>query len=412
MTAPSTSRGSLSLLREGSWLSAARVRAAAGMLLLCWVLLFAALPWLAPNMAVGQDFSAFWTAARLALQGRAAASYGGAEQAAMAALFGGGTHPPFFYPPPALLLWLPFAPLPFGVAAALWIGVSGLGYGLAMRAMLGRGGAVLAWAFPGAMVCALFGQNALFSAMLFAAFALTLERAPVVAGMLIGLLLYKPQLAVLVPLALIAARRWRALAGAAVSAAAFASLSFLLFGASAWRGFLAVLPAARAWNADGVPGFDRFASLYAAIRMLGGSAAAAWLAQGLGMALAGVVLAWLARRRPGGAAETALLVTATGFCVPFLGVYDLAIFAVAGAWLAMEAGRSEWLGYERAGLAALYLAPLAIVAAADHGIPLAPLCLMLLAGLVLRRVLRRPRLLPLVLQPDQRAGEFRRDERP
>ncbi|MDE2516545.1 MAG: DUF2029 domain-containing protein [Rhodospirillales bacterium] len=377
------------LLRDGTGLSAARVRAGAGSLLLCWLCLLAALPWLAPNMAVGRDFAAFWTAARLALHGQAVASYGAPGQAAMAALFGSGMYPAFFYPPPALLLWLPFAWLPFGVAAAMWIGVSGLGYGLAMRAMLGRGGLVLAAAFPGAILCALFGQNALFSTLLFAGFAMLLEQAPMRAGMLIGCLLYKPQLAVLVPLALIAARRWRALAGAALSAVALGGMSVVIFGQRSWRAFFAVLPAARAWNADGMPGFDRFASPYAAIRMLGGAPTMAWIVQGAGMALAAILLVWLVHRRPGGPAEAALLVTATGFCVPFLGVYDLVIFAIAGAWLAAEAGRGRWLGYERAGLAALYLAPLAIVAASARGIPLAPLFLILLAALVLRRVVGR-----------------------
>jgi hypothetical protein len=85
---------------------------------------------------------------------------------------------------------------------------------------------------------------------------------------------------------------------------------------------------------------------------------------------------------PFAAAETAMLVIATAFCVPFLGLYDIVIFMVAGAWLVSAANRTGWYRYERVTLALLYMAPLAILVAAAHGIPLAPPAL---AVLVVRR---------------------------
>jgi hypothetical protein len=81
-----------------------------------------------------------------------------------------------------------------------------------------------------------------------------------------------------------------------------------------------------------------------------------------------------------------MLVVATGFCVPFLGEYDLSVLAVAGVWLAANASATGWLPYERAGLALLYLSPLLIKAAALHAVPLAPAAMALFAALVLRRV--------------------------
>jgi hypothetical protein len=87
----------------------------------------------------------------------------------------------------------------------------------------------------------------------------------------------------------------------------------------------------------------------------------------------------------------AMLVVASGFCVPFLGDYDLVMFALAGLWLGREAARGGWLAYERIGLAVLFVAPLAIKAAAQGaGVPLAPVALAGLAGLVVRRVWRVP----------------------
>ena len=59
------------------------------------------------------------------------------------------------------------------------------------------------------------------------------------AGLVIGLLTIKPQLGVLIPLALIAGRYWRAIAGAVLSSALLAALAYALFGIETWRAFLA-----------------------------------------------------------------------------------------------------------------------------------------------------------------------------
>jgi len=228
----------------------------------------------------------------------------------------------------------------------------------------------------------------MLSAALFGGAAATLERSPLLAGVFIGCLAYKPQLAVLAPLALIVAGRWRAFFAATVTVAILVAASATAFGRDAWSGFIVSLAGATAWNANGAPGFNKFSSPYAAIRLLGGSATTAWVVQGVLAALAIVVLIAVLRRRPGGAGEIAMLVVATGFCVPFLGIYDVVLFMVAGAWLVSEANRTAWLSYERVTLVLLFLSPIAILVLMTRGIPLAPVALAILAGLVIRRVFR------------------------
>jgi len=245
-------------------------------------------------------------------------------------------------------------------------------------------------AFPAVLVCLLYGQNSLLSAALFGGAAVSLSRSPGLAGILLGCLAYKPQLAILVPLALASAGRWRAFLAATATAVGLTVLSSVIFGVKAWVAFIAILPAAGSWNASGATGFGKYVSPYAAIRLLGGSETGAWTAQGISILLAVTALVVTTRRRPGGTAEIATLVVATGFCVPFLGQYDVVIFVVAGAWLVSEANRTIWLPYERVGLAILYLSPLAIIAAAANGLPLAPAVLIVLAVLVMRRVFRAP----------------------
>lgn len=372
-------------LRDASWLTQDRVQAYARILLGIGVLYFAlSITWTESALPIAHDFAAFWTAAALAHSGRAMAAYGDAARQAMEALFGPGTYPPFFYSPIALLLWLPFAVLPAAAGAAIWVAGTAGAYALTLRAML-RGPVLVPLAYPAVLVCALYGQNALFSAALFAGIALTLDRAPLAAGMLIGCLAYKPQLGVLIPLAMLCARRWRVFAAASCTVVALSLLSAAVFGPHIWTEFLASLPVAQAWNAHGVPGFDRFVSPYAAARLLGAPAAAGWIAQAAFALAACLALIRTSLRRPGAAAETAMLVVATGFCVPFLGEYDLCMLAVPGAWIAAQAVQSGWLPYERILLAALYLSPIPIKGAALHGIPLGPAAMTVLAVLVARR---------------------------
>lgn len=346
----------------------------------------ASIPWTIPDMQVSRDFAAFWTAGRLVLSGDPSGAYGDAARQSLAALFGPGTYPPFFYPPTGLLLWLPFALLPFAGAAAIWVGGTAAAYAVAIRTVLRTRSFTPALAFPAALFAALYGQNAMLSAALFGGAAATLGRAPILAGIFIGCLAYKPQLAILAPLALVVAGRWRAVLAATVTVAVLLAVSTAAFGVTAWAAFAAALPEASAWNANGAPGFSKFSSPYAAIRLMGGTANTAWVVQGLCAVLAIGILLAVIRRRPGGAAEIAMLVVATGFCVPFLGLYDIVIFMVAGAWLVSEASRTGWLPYERVTLALLYVSPLVIIVAMTRDVALAPVALAILGGLVIRRV--------------------------
>jgi Glycosyltransferase family 87 len=377
------------MFRDAYWLTADRAAAVTQVMLLVLLGLVVSIPWSIPTMQVGRDFGAFWTAAEFALNGHAEEAYGDAGRDAVAALFGPGHYPPFFYPPNALLIWLPFAFVPFAVAVALWVSVTGVAYVGAIRAILGNRSIIPAISFPVVLFCALYGQNSLLSAALLGAAAVTLDRFPALAGILIGCLAYKPQLALLAPLALATAGRWRAFLAAAGTVVALVGGSVVAFDTKTWIAFIGALPAAQEWNANGLPGFDKFASPYAAMRLLGSSEREAWAIQAATIVAATAALVWTtAFRRPGGAAEVATLVVATGFCVPFLGDYEFLIFVVPSAWLASEAVRKGWLPYERMTLAVLYLSPLIIKPASVHGVPLAPLAVAALAALTLRRVFR------------------------
>ena len=58
-----------------------------------------------------------------------------------------------------------------------------------------------------------------------------------IAGIFIGCLTYKPQWGILIPVALLAAKEWRAFAGAAATTALLVGASIAVFGTGPWEAF-------------------------------------------------------------------------------------------------------------------------------------------------------------------------------
>ena len=105
--------------------------------------------------------------------------------------------------------------------------------------------AALAALFPGAWSSVFAGQNGCLSfAILGGGLCLMVQR-PKVAGLLLGLLIYKPQLAVMLPVALIAGRAWQTLTSALLSALLVIVLSALLFGGDSWLAFFEAMAGKR-----------------------------------------------------------------------------------------------------------------------------------------------------------------------
>lgn len=341
------------------------------------------------GMPVAGDFLSFWAASDLALQGRPADAYRPELHiAAQARLFPGlEGYFAFFYPPVFLLLCLPLALLPYGASVAAWLAVTGGAYAAAMRTMLPRWGWLPVLAFPAGLINIRYGQNGFLSAALFAAAAGLLERHPVVAGMALGGLAYKPHLAIAVPFVLAAAGRWRAFIACGATAAALAALSWLALGTEAWAAFREGSALARRALEEGWVAPEKMISLFAGIRLAGGPVALAWALQA-GLSAAVLAFAALAvRRRPGGMAEVAVIAAAAMLVSPFLLDYDLVVTAVPLAWLLAAGARSGFLPWERLLLLLLFLWPLfARMAAEATRLPLAVAAGLVLFALVLRRL--------------------------
>jgi hypothetical protein len=181
------------------------------------------------------------------------------------------------------------------------------------------------------------GQNGAWTAALFGGGLGLLERTPLIAGGILGLLVYKPQLGILIPIALLAGRHWRAFAAAATVACTLVAASAFIFGTEIWAEYVRNLSMLRATILeDGTGVWHRFVSVFVAARRLGATTEAAYLIQSAAAMIAciAVALIWF-RDLPAGV-KNAVLVISTCLATPYIQDYDLVFGALAVVWLWQE----------------------------------------------------------------------------
>jgi len=301
--------------------------------------------WIVPlERATTTDFASFYAAGKLAGAGTPALAYDQAAHHAMEqAVTAPGIEYQFFnYPPVYLLLCAALAQLPYLVAFVLFIAITLLFYlAVARRIVVDRSPAaiVVLLSFPMVFWTMGLGQNAFLTAALFGLATVLLESRPIAAGLLFGLLCYKPHFGLLVPIALAAGSYWRSFVAAASSAGALVLASLLMFGWETWHAFFVTAGAAHAVYESGRILFAGFANPFGAVRLLGGPVALAYAVQGLAsLAAAGLVLiVW--RYRLSLPLRAAILASATLVAAPVAIFYDLMLGTIAVCWLVRDDGQ-------------------------------------------------------------------------
>ena len=339
---------------------------------------------------IGTDFISFWAAAKVAATGHPAAVYDIATHwAAQKAQFPGVDLPytAFFYPPVYLLICLPLALLPYFWSLAVWLFVTGFA---CLKTLPGREsglGIATILAFPAAFINVLHGQNGFLTTALFGGGFMLLQRHPLAAGVCFGCLVYKPHLAILLPLALVADRRWAVLAAAAATALALCAASALVFGLDTWRGFVAGIPVARLTLENGLVGDAKMQSLFAAARMFGAGLPAAYAMQTALTLLTAALVVYLGAKRPTASAMGALVAAAALLSTPFLLSYDLMLLAVPLVWVFAKARETGFLAWERLILMAGFALPLVSASLSSYlHVPVAPVVVAAVLGAVVRRM--------------------------
>ncbi len=309
------------------------------------------------------DFVSFYAAGRLANQGVPANAYDPAAHQAMEfqVVAPGVEEKRFLNPPVFLLVCAPLAKLPYLAAFILFEAASFVVW-LALTTRIAGGAplaAMMLAAIPSVWWALGWGQNSFLSASLMAAGTLLLPRRPMLAGAAFGALCFKPHFGLLVPVALVAGRHWRAILGATLSAALLCGATTACFGVASWRAFFTMAAHARTAIETGIQ-LAGHVDTGGALRLLGVAASTSWYLQAAVSALAAGCVAWLWARcgKPGEgrqAAANAGLIAGTLAAMPFVLFYDLVMAGVAAAWLARAARRGCWRPWEQPVLAGAVL---------------------------------------------------------
>ena len=399
------------ILRDGDWLTRERMRLVAFALLAASAAGFLYLVVTAKNgvdlqgRPVGTDFSNVYAAGTYVNEGDAGAPFDPVRQFARErAIFGDGTQ--FYgwhYPPYFLFVAGALARMPYGVALAVWQAVTLGLYLLAIRAIVlsfrgPRSGSpesiapgeegqaphhgsrkswlwipdsrsaasgmtgdwlLLALAFPAVLVNIGHGQNGFLTAALLGGTLVLLDRRPLVAGLLLGLLVYKPQYGLMIPIALAAGNRWRCFCSAAATVAVLTVVTTAAFGPAIWHAFAASTEFTRTVVLEqGGAGWYKIQSVFSWARMWGAPVPLAYALQGVVTVAVAAALVSLWRGAGPYVFKAAALCLAAFLATPYSFDYDMMVLASAIAFLGAAGFASGFGPWQKTVPAALWLVPL------------------------------------------------------
>lgn len=390
------------------WLNLDRARVYSGVVLLLFGLLMATWAWYSKGFTdsdvtrPGTDFAVFWSASYLALSEGPVHAYNLAKHIEVMSVYAplGAENDivlPWLYPPTFLLVVLPFALLPLAFSYVLFVIGSVYAYLRAIGGLLGVGSVMSRGLWlpiigsPALVITAILGQNSLLTAAMAGGAVCLLNRRPVIAGALLGLLAIKPQLALLAPVALLAGRDFRTLLSAAVTASLFAAVSIAVCGWETVPAFLQSADWARANLVEGTQrGWYGMPSVLAAVQLSGLSPTAAYAVQALVTLVAAASVAYTWSNTREAPLRAAVLAAAALLATPYVRHYELTWMGIAIAGLVADGIRHGLSGRVRTLLVAAWFLPLFEQVNPLIGMPqIGPVVSMLLVIVTVRRVMAR-----------------------
>lgn len=342
----------------------------------------------------GRDFVNVYSSGSLALGHRLAILYDiPAYEAYQLDLFRSGIKwHNYSYPPVTLLYTWLFALLPYPVAVLAWLGGTGTAFVVAAKPYMKRAGLAgwVALLAPASIINIWTGHYGFLVGALWLAAWHHLPRRPVLAGMLIGLMVVKPHLAILAPLVLAWRREWKAMGAAAATVAFLVGLSILLFGTHLWVTYLTETVKVQAAMVGQTDAFfiTMMPTVTPSLAILGVSVSAATILQALVGVAAVTCLLWKLPRDSKDAGLAAA--TATFLVLPYAFAYDMTAAGLAGLILFRRAiTEGQGPGYTALCLAAAAV-PMTILYFNACGIPPSPLLIAFQLAALLRLPARPP----------------------
>ena len=342
------------------------------------------------------DFISFWAAGKLFLAGNGLGAFD------LPTLTAAGDFPPeqvgsFFwhYPPAVMILSAPLALMPFWAAWNIFVLVSLLCLYLAVRGPAAElpGGWRMMLAAPVVLVgCLAIGQTSVFwtAGLMAALWAMRQERTRW-AGFWIALLTLKPQLGILIPVALLAAGQWRVILWATLFTVAIAVVSTLPFGLAYWEHFAADIRGTLGRMSEGFV-LPPFVSFYGFLRIFGAEHGTGIAAQGaMSLALAAAILWIWSRPAVSFDLKCAALCAAIPLASPYAYYYEMVLTLAAALFLARDGFGQSWPA--RLWLVVLWFGPVVPLYLPSYmtvaGV--APVIILLTVLICLARAAERPR---------------------
>ena len=356
-------------------------------------LVFAGMPhWAKPwpdstHYALGRDFINTWMGGRSFFTGGPAAWFDMHTYKAVIDRTLGVSYPQHYwsYPPDIVLFIWPFGLMPYLPAYIAWCAIGVALFLFASSRAVPRERLVFLAVAPAIAVCVFFGQNGFYTAALLIGGLLCLDRRPLLAGVLFGILTIKPQLGLLLPVVLLLERRWLTIAAAVATTAALVGLTAMRFGWDVWIEFFHKIVPQQQLLTDHGGGllFVVVGSVFYGARLVHVPENIAWLLQGIVSALAFAAVVWTYWRRRDPALSLSLLVTATFLFTPYVLNYDMVALAFVAAFLRDRDDNTvadHWL------LIAVWTLPVAMMIVGVAFVPLAPIVLIAFACRLLWRL--------------------------
>jgi hypothetical protein len=387
----------LAHIRTGDWLTLRRLKVFAVVFALVSLVGIAGDVWVHTRFGVvngegeqlGRDFVNYWAGPRLAMEGQAQKAYDlqwfwDYERSLTAP---NAEFKWYGYPPVAMVLAAPFALLPFLPAFAAWT-LSGWAVltGMLSRRLTPLWAGLAVLALPAFKFNTLFGQNGAFTAALLAGGILLLESSPILAGILFGALCYKPHLGVLIPIAMLAAGRWKTIFSAAATVSLLVAISLIWTGVPTWEGFVQNTPFhKRILETQGL-GYIHMPSVYLMLRRIAVDSPIAYGLQAVSSLLAAWTVFTVWKSAASKELKGAVLLVATFVATPYVWDYDLIALLFASVWLWAEAERTEWRPWEKTALVVMLALPgLASLVVVQTGLQPGPFAMWWVLILMVRR---------------------------
>ncbi len=282
------------------------------------------------------DFRIFWAAARLAIIENPLAVFD-VDKIEQVHGIVDERWMPWAYPPAFLITVLPLGALSFSMAWVIFSIVSVLALLAATRSFsAGLLPVWLAFALAPAYMPALFmGQTSLlWTAGLLAALAAIRGNQPILAGVYIGLLTLKPQLGIVIPVALLAIGAWRTIAAATVTTIATSLFATFVVGIDYWPELRAMAQQHFDVISASIAENNLMVSPFGAMAGLGVPISTALILQWCItlLAAASVAIAWRSHRISFDL-KAAILLIAILLSTPYLWYYEAALLAPAALFM-------------------------------------------------------------------------------